>query len=392
MNVNLISSQPQVYRMKQKAQKLKFTNAMVKKAANHGRLDVIQKRKIAEIMKLCSEFVTTPQLNFIMAQVNQGRKKAKGRRWTINDKRLCLSLLHSSPKTYRLLRTVFTLPSISTLKLLMRRVQIYPGINQPILDALKLKLANSPPLHKVVTLALDEMAIKEALSYDASQDAVEGFTMELTRGNTLANHANVFMLRGLVEKWKQPIGYYLSSGPMEGHTMAELVKSAIVKLQAVNIHPAVLVADQGSNNRNMVFQHLKVTVSKPYFLVGGQKVFVLFDPPHLLKCVRNNLKNHGFEVEGQDVLWSYVEEFFNRDSENHIRLAPRLTQKHISLPPFTPMRVYLATQVLSHSVAAGISCMVQWKIMPGYYISPLSHCIFLFIFLRNATSVYFILQ
>ena len=39
---------------------------------------------------------------------------------------------------------------------------------------------------------------------------------------------------------------------------------------------------------------LDVTVETPFFCHGDNKVFVLFDPPHLLKSVRNNLKNHDF--------------------------------------------------------------------------------------------------
>ena len=38
-------------------------------------------------------------------------------------------------------------------------------------------------------------------------------------------------------------------------------------------------------------------------------------------------------------------------------MAPKLTSKHIDLPPFAPLRVKLATQILSHLVAAGISTM-----------------------------------
>ena len=38
-------------------------------------------------------------------------------------------------------------------------------------------------------------------------------------------------------------------------------------------------------------------------------------------------------------------------------MAAKLQDKHIDLPPFSAMRVSLAAQVLSHSVAAGISTL-----------------------------------
>lgn len=50
-------------------------------------------------------------------------------------------------------------------------------------------------------------------------------------------------------------------------------------------------------------------------------------------------------------------ELYAFDRNLPIRMAPRLTEKHRVLPPFTSMRINLATQVLSHSVAAGIQTL-----------------------------------
>ncbi len=46
-------------------------------------------------------------------------------------------------------------------------------------------------------------------------------------------------------------------------------------------------------------------------------------------------------------------------------MAPKLKEKHITLPPFSAMRVSLVAQVLSHSIAAGITTLVALK-----YLSP----------------------
>ncbi|GFR82706.1 transposable element P transposase-like Protein [Elysia marginata] len=45
-------------------------------------------------------------------------------------------------------------------------------------------------------------------------------------------------------------------------------------------------------------------------------------------------------------------------------MAPKLASKHITMPPFSHLRVCLAAQILSHSVAAGISAMVTLKALP----------------------------
>src|SRR6218665_1253648 len=92
-----------------------------------------------------------------------------------------------------------------------------------------------------------------------------------------------------------------------------------------------------------------------------QKVYVIYDPPHLLKNIRNNFRKHDFVLGSgdnrQNVSWNHVKEFYEFDRNLPIRMAPRLTDKHLDMPPFASMRVNLAAQVLSHSVAAGIQTL-----------------------------------
>lgn len=173
------------------------------------------------------------------------------------------------------------------------------------------------------------------------------------------------MVKGVFEKWKQPIGYFLSSGTMTGAQMKVHLKECITKLQNIGLHVVLVVSDQGSNNRNLFEKELGITVDEPFFYLNGKKIFVMYDPPHLLKNIRNNLKKNGFTVDGNEISWSHIVQFYENDSRKAIRLAPRLKKTHIELPPFAPLRVCLATQVLSHSVAAGMSAMVDWEILPG---------------------------
>lgn len=210
------------------------------------------------------------------------------------------------------------------------------------------------------------MAIKEGLSYDKGKDVVEGF---VPGEQQLANHAIVFMVRGLTEKWKQPVGYFLSSGPMSADTMKLHLLSCLTKLNEVGLKVVVIVADQGSNNRSLFQVRLGATADKPFFSHNNSKIYVLFDPPHLLKNVRNNLKKHGFEVGENDILWEHIVDFYTLDSSKPVRLAPKLTKKHIELPPFAPLRVNLAAQVLSHSVATGLHVMAQWDKLPGILVA-----------------------
>ena len=207
------------------------------------------------------------------------------------------------------------------------------------------------------------MSIKQGLVFNESQDTVEGFEDFGTLGKTryIANHAIAFIVRGLASKWKQPFGYFLSSGPIRSKMLQSLTKACITKLTEVGLNVVALVCDQGSNNRSFLQQLERVSITKPYIEHNGKKIFIFYDPPHLLKNVRNNLKRADLQVGDNMASWQHIVDFYNFDKMQMIQMAPKLKDKHIELPPFASMRVNLAAQVLSHSVAAGISTLVVLK-------------------------------
>ena len=151
---------------------------------------------------------------------------------------------------------------------------------------------------------------------------------------------------------------------MAGKNLVSLVHEAIDKLALIGLCVKCVICDQGSNNRNFMQTLCGVSVGQPYFTYNGHKVYALYDPPHLLKNIRNNFKRHVFLWKGNEIKWKYVSDFYDFDKGNKIRLAPKLTDAHIEVPPFKTMRVNLAAQVLSHSVAAGIYTLSQLKVLP----------------------------
>eukprot|EP00794_Sanderia_malayensis_P008345 gene8345-9246_t len=108
-----------------------------------------------------------------------------------------------------------------------------------------------------------------------------------------------------------------------------------------------------------------VTVDKPYFQIRKTNYFVIYDPPHLIKSIRNNLLKYNFEYGFYVAKWNDIKNFYRQDEKQKIRLAPKLTEKHFNLTGFSKMKVKLATQVLSHTVAAAIYTYVSLQGLPG---------------------------
>ena len=74
-----------------------------------------------------------------------------------------------------------------------------------------MKVANFSAQSNVCAVVLDEMTIKEGMSCNPSRDEVEGCEDfgYFGRPAFIANHTIVFLVRGLHDKWKQPVGYIL---------------------------------------------------------------------------------------------------------------------------------------------------------------------------------------
>ena len=74
------------------------------------------------------------------------------------------------------------------------------------------------------------------------------------------------------------------------------------------------------------------------------------------------VKYHVRHFEGT-AKWADIVSFYQQDSLRKFRLAPRLQNKHIDIPPFAKLKVKLSPQVLSHSVAAGIEMYVEANLL-----------------------------
>ena len=64
---------------------------------------------------------------------------------------------------------------------------------------------------KCLALIFDEMSLESSLVYNHGLDKIAGFEDfgELETSEFVANHALVFMVRGLLSKWKQPQYLYI---------------------------------------------------------------------------------------------------------------------------------------------------------------------------------------
>jgi len=95
-----------------------------------------------------SEKMTAAASLFTKLQLRETKKKNKGQRFTLDEKIMSLSLYKRSPKCYRMLSIMFTLPSPKTLQNVLSSVSITTGVSPIVMKVLKEKSEKLKPLER----------------------------------------------------------------------------------------------------------------------------------------------------------------------------------------------------------------------------------------------------
>lgn len=90
-----------------------------------------------------------------------------------------------------------------------------------------------------------KMSLKHHLSYKVSQDLVIGFqNYGNETSDDYAGYALVFMLRGITQNWKIPIGYYFSGKGTSGVKLKQLLFESIKLKSETGLKLKAVVCDQ----------------------------------------------------------------------------------------------------------------------------------------------------
>ena len=295
-------------------------------------------------------------LKFVEVQIRLAETKPRGRRYSDEEMMEWLAVYHMGARAYRQLSRLFIIPSPRVLRQRMQHIQMLPGFQDALLSALENKMKGAPASDKMVVISFDEIQLTPSVTYHRGPDYVEGLEDFGALGKTsrVADHALAFMVRGLTGRWKQPVGFFYSAGPAPAAVLEEQLKTCVRKLRAAGLRVMCTVCDMGKPNQELVKKRLGVTVERPCFDVDGESVIALYDPPHLFKCLRNCLYKHDIQTPEGVMSWSHIKNFYEEDSRRSVRAAPKLRDAHVVLGAFSRMKVKLATQIFSRSVASGM--------------------------------------
>jgi len=329
----------------------------------------IKARNSLPIEKILGQ-LNTPTYNFLLSQIKNQNKSKNGRRFSTDAKILALSMMKSSGKGYKFLSKIFSLPSRKTLTTLLRKFPLTEGLNEHLLKHLEGSIRKMNKQQRCCIVMFDEMSLSTELHYDPKEDRICG----LTQNFGIVDHANVFMVQGIYTKWKQPLCFTFSDGPIKTFELKNMIVDIIKNCQKIGLHVIATVCDQGGSNQAAIHSLLKDTQEKFSrqnkenrlfgFEIMGQEIVPLFDVPHIFKGIRNNLleKELHFEYQSRKMIakWEHINSLYVLDAGADEQICTKLTDSHVKIGKLNKMKVSLCTQVFSHQVGSLLKGIARW--------------------------------
>ncbi len=248
-------------------------------------------------------------------QMKAASAKGKtGHRWHPMIIKWALNLKLSSGRAYRSIRgsNVIKLPHESTLREYLHWSPPKAKFTVEAVEQLcvEMDLENIQPYQRNIVLIHDEMKIKSDLVFRKNTGELVGFTDLDTTVNTLrdyeamltndstpekslAKYMFVIMVRGLFVNVTYPLAQFPTANTKSDEIFS-LCWRAIDILEMAGLNVVAITCDGASTNRKFFDLHGEANTEqdKPIHRTPNPynpdaEIFLISDPPHLIKCVRN---------------------------------------------------------------------------------------------------------
>lgn len=279
---------------------------------------------------------------------------------------------YASPRAYEVLRLTFNnnLPGASTIRAWYANSHLHakPGINKNMLQLLEKKVTENKKSGRefVCSLAVDEMSIRRHAQWCNEQKIILGMPTygKCRTKNTLANQAIVFMLTGVSERFQLAIAHHFVAS-LNGEERGKLLKNVLDEILKTGVR-VICVTSDGLPANGTMYEYLGAVLDvtsdefKPFMCLGGQKIYVIRDPPHMHKLVRNALasKSTLFDGENREIKWSYITKLVEYGKSKGLNLTHKMNLKHIQWER-NIMKVDIAAQTLSASTAGSLELLLK---------------------------------
>lgn len=391
-------------KMSDKREKAKTYTKVIKRNKKYLYLTESHKKEINSMIllvkaRLQDEPTGSLMSVFLRQQLQAMHRSKHGMRWDPLFIKWCIYMKNKSKSSYEALRKsmLLVIPTTRTLYNHNHSTTNKSGFTTEMFEdmAKECELEKVPEHQKYFVLSLDEMSVKEDLLLNRSTGHVTGL-VDVTENHNLlddlahkvtnsekpplASHILQLMLRGVTSKIRIAFAHF----PTKGASAAELnsiIWEAIRRLETSGFRIIAVVGDGASTNRK--FFHLSQTyeakemkqipfMTQNLFAMDEERpIFFISDAPHLIKTVRNGFANSGTNSKNTRKLWKNGEAitwkvilrlyYLSVRSRGQFKHLNKLTYSHVFLHSYSKMKVNLAAQVLSETIASAIEHLLSTK-------------------------------
>jgi len=310
-------------------------------------------------------------------QYNSLKNKAN-MKWHPTIIRWCLFIKSKSSKAYDGMRAYLNLPSTRTLYDYSHYMEHGLGVQCKVLEQL-IHTAQNLGCYDIehksfVGILHDEIKIKSDLVYNKSTGEIVGYvkldevTNELlklhhTTGSLpAAQYLLVTMVRGITSTLRYPLAAY-ATNTASCTSLYNIIWECMEYIELTAGLKVLYICCDGAIQNRQFFQlhgtgNELVYKTKNLYASEERDVYFISDPPHLLKTSRNCYANSFAHSDvrhmwfSSNISWAYIEKLYEEKCcKSEYSMCPKLTRQHLQLNTYSKMRVSLAAQVLSATVA-----------------------------------------
>lgn len=288
-------------------------------------------------------------------------------KYSPDTRQFCLRVQFHSTAAYNELRKFFgnRLPACRTLRRWLRSTDASPGITQAAIDEIAQKVIEYKAKGKSLYICAmsDDIFIRKQISYDGNTDKFCGFpTVSNSRSKadpSAARESLVFMAVG--PDFKIPVAYFLLNG-LQAIDRATLTEEVIIAIQNTGARVVSLTGDGLFANISVAkLLGADFNSNRPFFTLRNrpnERIFIVFDPPHMIKLVRRYFAYQNLYYKGDRLKWELIEKLAKKQDNDNFELGNKLSRDHICFST-APMKVSLAVQTISNSVADTLEQMCE---------------------------------
>lgn len=285
-----------------------------------------------------------------------------------------------SPRAYNYVREKFdkNLPHVSTIrKWYQHSNTCEPGINPEVIlalgDLVNEKKKNGEEL--LCSVCFDEMSIRRHVAWLNTSKKFSGFITYGQRTESgvflpVANNVIVFLVTCLntANRVSLPIAYQ-GIKSLNGLEKSQLIDEVVKEIVAIGAIVVNLSFDGIATNKTaceILGASFDIDDPRPYVIIGGEKIYCLFDSCHVTKLSRAALALYKkfTDSDGNPIEFAHLERLEARRTKDGL-VTHKVTKKHIEAQDRNPMNVKLAVQLLSRSVANSLDFLNKCN-EPGF--------------------------